>query len=369
MVLGVAAIQGFVLIAILYFNNRGSQILNRVLCLLLFLFSLILLEESLESLGYSILYPRITGITFLGDLYLGPLTYIYAVMLVGNGKKIGNLKRHFYFPVALTLLFFSYHLLAGWSAHFFNNPSLEIHFLTFVFLKIFYLSIYQVLAIILLSKYIRANKSKPDPRKLMAVLVRNVLVAVLVLIPLVLILETTDGLFGYDPDMVTSIIMMIAIYSIGYAALVNPVVYPRTTDVSVLNGNSKYRTSALSGEEKSQIVEKLEEAMRQEKYYLDPELNIEELSKELSINKHHLSQVLNEELGQNFYDFVNKYRVEEFKRRVELNKEDKINVLTLGHQSGFNSKATLNRAFKKLTGDTPSAYINLSYQNQTQSTE
>jgi AraC-like DNA-binding protein len=80
------------------------------------------------------------------------------------------------------------------------------------------------------------------------------------------------------------------------------------------------------------------------------------LSGQLSVPVKVLSQVINESLGQNFFDFVNTYRVEEAKKLLTDARNPKITVLEVMYQAGFNSKSSFNTAFKKIALTTPSAY-------------
>jgi AraC-like DNA-binding protein len=96
--------------------------------------------------------------------------------------------------------------------------------------------------------------------------------------------------------------------------------------------------------------------MDTQKPYLDPDLTIEGLSGQLDVPVKVLSQVINESLGQNFFDFVNTYRVEEAKRLLNNPRDPKVTVLEVMYQAGFNSKSSFNTAFKKIALTTPSAY-------------
>ena len=75
------------------------------------------------------------------------------------------------------------------------------------------------------------------------------------------------------------------------------------------------------------------------------------------IHPNHLSQIINELEGKNFYEFVNQYRIEEFKRLVSFPKNHQFTLLSLAFECGFNSKSSFNRYFKKSTGQTPSQYF------------
>jgi AraC-like DNA-binding protein len=105
------------------------------------------------------------------------------------------------------------------------------------------------------------------------------------------------------------------------------------------------------------FVATLLEYMREKKPYLNPELNLDSLSNSLKVNQDYLSGVLNGSLNMNFYDFVNHYRVEEFKSLCRDPEKRKLTIIALAMDSGFNSKATFNRVFKKSAGITPSEYF------------
>lgn len=101
----------------------------------------------------------------------------------------------------------------------------------------------------------------------------------------------------------------------------------------------------------------LRQYMLQEKPYLEPKITIAELSHRTQIPVNQLSKVINEQLGLNFFDFINSYRVEEFKQLVHDNRFEHFTLLGLAFEAGFNSKSTFNAIFKKFTEQTPSEYV------------
>ena len=105
-------------------------------------------------------------------------------------------------------------------------------------------------------------------------------------------------------------------------------------------------------------VEKVRHLMEEEKAYLNPELNLSDLAKEAYMSRAKLSEVINSGFNKNFNDFVNMYRVEAFKGMLQENKHETLSLLGLAFECGFNSKATFNRVFKKLTDFSPSQYLN-----------
>lgn len=123
---------------------------------------------------------------------------------------------------------------------------------------------------------------------------------------------------------------------------------------------SRYEKSGLAEQDATNILKRLQEFMQQEKPYLDPDLKIASLAQQLEVSVHHLSQVINSDhtkrKGQNFYDFVNAYRVQEVISLFDNPAYDEENILNIALDAGFTSKATFNRVFKKHTDKTPLAY-------------
>ncbi len=118
----------------------------------------------------------------------------------------------------------------------------------------------------------------------------------------------------------------------------------------------KYQKSGLTEEVSGELHVRLKRLMIEEALYKNSELSITDLAFQLGVHPNHLSQVINQLEKKNFYDFVNTYRVEEFKRLIALQKNQQFTLLSLAYDCGFSSKTSFNRCFKKATGLTPSEY-------------
>jgi len=119
------------------------------------------------------------------------------------------------------------------------------------------------------------------------------------------------------------------------------------------NNNSKYNSSALSSEDKKRISKKIDAAMQDDKLYQDPNLSLPILSKHIKTNSNYVSQTLNEEIGETFFDYVNKWRVEE---AIELIKTTDDTILAISLKANFNSRSSFYKVFKRHTDMTPKAY-------------
>ncbi|MDN5396567.1 MAG: helix-turn-helix domain-containing protein, partial [Chryseobacterium sp.] len=101
---------------------------------------------------------------------------------------------------------------------------------------------------------------------------------------------------------------------------------------------------------------KLKKYMEEEKPFLNPSLTIQDLSKGSEIPARELSVLINHQLGQHFYDFINTYRIENAMHILKDTAKTKVTVLEILYEVGFNSKSSFNTAFKKHTGYTPTDY-------------
>lgn len=119
----------------------------------------------------------------------------------------------------------------------------------------------------------------------------------------------------------------------------------------------KTRPQNIPLDDAGELLEKLELLMEQEEAFRHPELSVNKLADMLETKPHVLSKLLNEHYGQNFRDFINGFRVEQFIRQASEGKLENLTFLGLAHEVGFNSKSTFNLAFKKFTGRNPRDYF------------
>ena len=111
-------------------------------------------------------------------------------------------------------------------------------------------------------------------------------------------------------------------------------------------------TSQIHSEE----INKLKQIMVTNEPFLDASLTINKLSRQLNMSSRELSVLINQELNQHFFDFINAYRIEKAKNILKDSSQKKLTVLEILYEVGFNSKSSFNTAFKKHTGTTPTNY-------------
>lgn len=104
-----------------------------------------------------------------------------------------------------------------------------------------------------------------------------------------------------------------------------------------------------------ELKEILVDLMENEKLYLKNDISLDELSERMDTTRHNASQVINEHFGLNFFELINKYRIRD---AVELlQKDQKLSIIDVAYQVGFNNKVTFNKSFKKILSKTPTQYL------------
>ncbi len=149
--------------------------------------------------------------------------------------------------------------------------------------------------------------------------------------------------------ILTSLFLIISFIIINFLILVS------LLKKEYILSHNKYQHATSKDIDKDVYFEKLEKLLLKQKQYLNPLLNIDLLAKQIMISSSRLSQIINQKSGKNFNDLVNYYKIEDAKKLLVSETNDR-NILQIAYEVGYNSKSTFNTAFKKATGLTPSQY-------------
>lgn len=150
------------------------------------------------------------------------------------------------------------------------------------------------------------------------------------------------------------IALTLIILFITYYGMVSPQVLRVIPDSEL----KKYAQSKFSARDMEELKSRLEELMLEKKPYLNSKLMKSELAEMLGVNGPELSRLLNENIGMNFFEYVNYYRIKEFISLAQTDRAKQITFFGLAQEAGFHSKTTFNKSFKTLMGTAPSTYFN-----------
>lgn len=128
-------------------------------------------------------------------------------------------------------------------------------------------------------------------------------------------------------------------------------------DIPLLELGEKYRSSSLKRIEEVKLYARLRTLMEREHSFLDPNLNLKTVADTLGTNTKYLSQVVNNQGGCNFQQFVNNFRVKEVKKKLGSGKYQNLTLFGIALQCGFKNKSTFYKVFKETEGMTPRDYM------------
>ncbi|WP_394749963.1 helix-turn-helix domain-containing protein [Spongiimicrobium salis] len=143
------------------------------------------------------------------------------------------------------------------------------------------------------------------------------------------------------------------IYILAISAYRKPYLF--RDDLKYVLSRKKYAKTPLDGQLSLEYKERLTNYIKSEKAYLNPNIRLVDVANALSIPKHQLSRVINEQFHCNFNEFINKYRIREA-QEIMTAKDNTANFLNIAYAVGFNNKASFNNYFKRLTSMTPKEY-------------
>lgn len=162
----------------------------------------------------------------------------------------------------------------------------------------------------------------------------------------------TQTFYKRDWDYFLILPMAGFVYYLSYLLLSKPEWW--RSDLRKLS-DKKYQKSTLPRKDMLAILEGLDQLMIQQRLYTQADLSLEFIANETGLSRHHISQALNQEKGMSFSQYINQFRVEEAKKLIQANQGEST-LLNIAFQAGFQTKASFNTHFKRVTGITPSQF-------------
>lgn len=346
---------------------------NRVSNTLIALYLIISAIDSGSVLSGQFIYPSFPGLGLLLNttLFFGaPVLYLYICSVTYEDFKLKP--KHFWHVipfVVVTLLLIPRFFTVGFEEKIEilrANDGMIIEF------KIIYLLLHVQIIAYLIASYsvvLRSRKLVLENYSNAEVNYYNWLITLLTLIALEVAISTFKNIFLiYDLGVqyewaktITGLIALLFICWLVIKALKTPELYGKVDSNQLLVKQLLLKSpqggsSPVIDEESSEAVRRLRNHMKTNEPYLEASLSLYDLSKQLEIPSKDLSVLINHQLNQHFFDFVNEYRINKAAEMLVDPSKSDLTILEILYAVGFNSKSSFNTAFKKYTALTPTQY-------------
>ncbi|MBI1933670.1 MAG: AraC family transcriptional regulator [Ignavibacteriales bacterium] len=340
-------------------KKKENKFANKFLAATMLVFAVDLLGGIFYLTGYIKYLPWFMGLNNSFPYLYGPLIYLYVIFLIHKQEQFKWKNIIHFIPFILTQIY-------GLLFFYFESPEYQMSMLDFSkkppwhiaivgslipFVGIFYM-VLTVIVTVDYNKKLRnkfSNIEKIDLSWLLYLVYGTVVIWTIVIFTYLLGIIYGDS---FQSNLLIYITISIFLYTFAIKS------YRQPETITINDESDQYKKSGLTEVKADEYLKKLIDIMQNEKPYLDTRLSLYNLAEKVGISTHNLSEIINMKLEKNFYDFINSYRVEEVKKIIDEDKENKFNLLAHGLNAGFSSKSAYYSAFKKFTGITPLQYKN-----------
>ncbi len=348
---------GIFIAVVLNLRKKGDIIANILISLFVLLHSFFTIHLSLFLSNYTFNFPHSLYITASFSFLYGPLLYFYFKRIAGKYEfKLVDVL-HLIPSVALFLYFLPIYLLPV-------EDKLNILFNRYEMTKFIIIVVVTIKSISLITYgyliyniYRSCINTKPKQQieilkwKRNITIINTVYVVSYIIYGLAVINNIFTDILIYPQIVAMSIIVLY----VSYTAYVQPRVFSKKYLFNELF--LKYQKSGLTEGFSNDLKEQLLQLLVREKIYKKNDINLDILSQKLDTTRHNLSQVINEHFDVNFFNLINKYRIQEAQEIFKSDTHNNLNIIDVAYDVGFNNKVTFNKAFKERTNLTPSEYL------------
>jgi len=367
---------------ILFQSKPKKSLSDYILMLFTLLLGAIFFDQYLRNTYFYQLHPQFWGITYCFPILTAPLLYFYVVLITKPEQKF----RPWFWLLMLPFFVFLTYYLATYYFLPIDKKTAYFHLATTKpwamiyageFFLVFSGPVYSVLGLFRLKRHI---KNIEDNFSYKSGINLNWLKTIFIAIVFVNLIQIFSNIFSdifpvfsyQTGDNLVYAINVFLIFFIGYYGFKQTLIYPSVNSKPNLKQNDQYFETQLtgiseattkyvkSGLPKSDVdkyYSSLIQLMDSEKLFLDSKLSIKTVADKLGMSVNHLSQVINQQSGKNFFKFINEYRVEEAKKLLLDPSNQKYTILAIAYDCGFNSKSSFNTIFKQYTDKTPSDFM------------
>jgi AraC-like DNA-binding protein len=339
----IASIQGFITFLALFSFGKSHRKANYYLSFTVLILAINMLsdylfhgKEPLEFMSHGNFHA------LLGFAY-GPFIYLYTRALTGVLSPGKGMIAIYFIPFSLASLYMLMCTVPG------LYPTVGKYYFLVELLSLFNNLVFIVLSIICIKRYEKAiTNSFSNLEKLSLQWVRIILYSISGIMIIAMALYLAKVYF----DLIW-VLLALLIYFMSYYSLRRPEIL---TGLVAEGKYNKYVKSSLSPELIHKNKSKIEKCMQEEKVFLDSEITLPVLAEKLSIPVHHLSQIINQEYGKNFYEFISYFRIEAAREMMRSPEYTEMKIIDICYRVGFNSISAFNKSFKNFSGLTPTQF-------------
>ncbi|MCB9501604.1 MAG: AraC family transcriptional regulator [Deferribacteres bacterium] len=360
LLIGIAIFQCTFFAVFLVSGKRRKNYSNRFLSFLLISLVIAFIDHYYQANFNVLEYPQYLFVFNFSAIFTTPILLLYTKSTLDPNFRFSSKNILYFVPGFSFILFFifDYHILSfEEKIHYIQD--IPANYLVAYFIPIFgnllsFAFVIQCMRLVYGVSSQLSRKQIPEIKhiRIIMFLLLSLLIFFITTAFNILFDEILHNAFAYEYVVIAEVFSWFA-FSIVliYHGLTTPGLFlPQMIKI-------KYEKSVLKESDKHIFRDRLNEYMLIEQPFLNPKLNLNSLSQKTNIPPKYLSQIINEEKGLNFFDYINYYRVENVKQRLNTGEHHSRVILSIALDAGFNSKAAFNRAFKKNTGITPSQYI------------
>lgn len=323
---------------------------------MIFFLGLSLTDFIIGFLGFYDLYPSITFFPFDNPFAVLASTYLYFISIKAERPlPVSKMMVHTLAPAFFYLFHFSVLSIPTVQKNLFIS-NFYFPFLVYIEqLSYYILGAYYLLKIhqILKNKSAESSTSKTQPiRTTTLPFIYYALVVYFLIDFLYACFKTFNGI-DFESEYYIYLLRGMFLTYVCLTTLVQG-----TTGMPIeINNLYELKTEKYSKEDSQKLKQELLNFIHTNKPYLNSSLSLNQFAKDFGKSVHQVSYIINQELQSNFNDLVNKYRIETLLEKIKDPANGHLTLLGMAYECGFNSKSTFNRAFKKVTGMTPSSYL------------
>ncbi|MCH2196918.1 helix-turn-helix domain-containing protein [Kordia sp.] len=353
-------LQGAIM-AVLLFRLKIQRQASKLLAWLILLISLACLNiyllnavEGTSSFFWNFMEAVFPWVVIMP---IGPLVYFYVKSILEPNFVLTKKHRIHFYTVMLDLIpsFVILGYVAGGYLGFINADStfdlglfIETYDTYVDIPRWLSLAIYVWFSYQSISDYTKKNTHQVSLRWARHFVLGFMIFAVLWLLHLVLYLIPSSsnlllGSVGWYPVYIPLIVLLYWLGINGYI-------------ISFKTYKKSSKSQEISDATVQQTISKLEQAMKEEKLFLNPSLKLSDVVQQIDIPQKTISFVLNQHIHKSFNEYVNNYRVEAFKSRLLSENDENLTITGIAFECGFNSQATFQRVFKSITNQSPSEF-------------